>query len=99
MKTRLLSAEECHKIFDEPIVRTAIDEYPPFDFWPYFKAVESADFQHYNCFEGRVEHVYREPSAKFEHFFANTDRSNVYMVLVLDRLGNKVFGHCLLNVN
>ena len=48
--------------------------------------------------EGEVTYVYRNADGQIEHVLVNSDDRNVFMVLVLDRHGQSVVGHCLLNL-
>ena len=99
MKTHLLTDEEFQKTFAEPMLRVPTAEAPPFDFWRYFEAIATADFEHHDCSRQEVECVYRDASGQFEHVLVNSIKSNVFMVLVLDRIRNRVFGHHLLDLN
>ena len=71
---------------------------PPFDFWSYFDQIPPADFEGYDCSDGRVCYVYRHPNEVLEHVLVNSSDRNVFMVLVLDRSRNLVVGHHLLNL-
>lgn len=99
MQTSAFTEQEFKATYGEPMHRAAAEESPPFDFWPYFEAVADSDFQGYDCSEGQVEYVYREPSGRFEHVLVNSNDQNVFMVLVLDRASGEVYGHHLLNLN
>ena len=80
------------------MVRAETDEAPPFDFWPYFDSIPRADFRGHDCTGGRVEYVYRDGSGRFEHVLVNSEDRNVFMVVVLDRQGQTVVGHHLLDL-
>lgn len=99
MATRALSESEFKATFGHPMVPAAKDDSPPFDFWPYFEALEAGDFEGHDCTEGRVENVYRESSGRFEHVLVSSTDKNVFMVLVLDRVAGIVHGHRMLNLS
>lgn len=72
---------------------------PPFDFWPYFEAIPDEDFEHQDCSEGIVDWVWRSEDGRFEHVLVNSsDDEEAFMVIVIDRTANSVFGHHFLNL-
>jgi hypothetical protein len=93
-----ISEEEWPRYFAEPMQRVAQEEAPPFDFWPYVKAIPNEDFEGYDCSEGRVEYVYRHPGGRLEHVLIDSNDTDVFMVIVLDRLTRLVIGHHLLDL-
>lgn len=95
----LLSREEYLATFGESRSRVAMDEAPPFDFWPYFDTIPAADFEGHDCSAGVVDNVWREAAGRYEHVLVNTQDRNVFMVLVLDRVAGAVHGHRLLELN
>jgi len=96
---RLLNEEEFAATAPEPMIRAEADDEPPFDFWSYFGAIPSEDFEGRDCSTGSVTYVYRDTAGSFEHVLVNSDRANVFMVLVLDRRATRVVGHRLINLN
>ena len=96
----LLSQDQFTGTFGEKCDRVPSDEAPPFDFWPYFKAIPPGDFEGHDCSAGEVEYVYRmAPNHRFDHVLVNSEDRNVFMVIVLDREAGKVHGHRLLDLN
>ena len=83
----------------DPVVRVKNDQEPPFDFWPYFRAIPNAHFEGHDCAEGRVEYVYRTMSGAYTHVLVNSEDPNIFMVLVLNGERHEVTGHRLLNLN
>ena len=85
--------------FGASMQRVSGDEGIPFDFWPYFDQIPEADFEGFECTEGRVDWVWRTDDGLFEHVLINTrEDADVFMVLVLDRQARAVFGHRILNL-
>ena len=85
--------------FREPMRRVGEDEEPPFDFWPYFEQIPEADFEGFDCTEGRVDLAWRTGDGRYEHVLVSTrEDADAYMVLVLDRDSSSVVGHRLLNL-
>lgn len=94
-----LSKEEYLATFGRPMQNAKPGDEPPFDFWDYFDQIPPSDFEEYDCSEGEVDIVYREPTGRFEHVLVKSDVQNVFMVLVLHRQEHNVVGHYLLNLN
>lgn len=99
VEIRLLSEEEFARTFSSPMKRVGSDEDPPIDFWPYFEAIPAGHFQEHDCSFGRVECVYQDNSAVYEHVLVVSETKNVFMVIVIDRTLLQVHGHHLLNLN
>lgn len=93
-----LSELEFKTTFAAPMQRAGLVEEPPFDFWPYFNAIPKSDFEGYSCSAKRVEYVYRDPTGMFEHVLVDSEDRNIFMVLVLDRMTDRVVGHRLLDL-
>lgn len=73
-------------------------EAPPFDFWPYFEAIPEEDFGGYDCSSGLVTRVWQARDGRYQHVLVNSHHPDVFMVLVLDLEGRRVFGHRLLDL-
>lgn len=95
----LLSREQYLSTFGRPMSPAGGDGGPPFDFWPYFDAIPAADFAGHDCSAGEVESAYRDPSGRYEHVLVKSGDRNVFMALVLDLSGGRVYGHRLLDLN
>ena len=77
--------------------RVGPEEYPPFDFWPYFEAIPQEHFEGYDCSGGSVTYAWRTGDGRYEHVLVDSDDRDVFMVLVLDLSGRCVAGHYLLD--
>ena len=92
-----LSKEQDQATFDQSRQRV-IDEPAFFDYWPYFASIPDADFEGHDRSARVVENVWRMMSGKYEHVLVNSENSNIFMVLVLDREKDQVHGHRFLNL-
>ena len=68
-------------------------------FWDYVDAIPPEDFEGYDCSEGSVTHVWQDASESFQHVLVDSQDKNVFMVVVLDVVNGRVFGHRLLELN
>lgn len=96
METRLLSKEEFDQTRSQP-QRIEAGE-PPVDFWQYVEAIPPQHFGVADCREGQVSHVYRMGEL-YEHVLINSQYQGIAMVIVIDLMTKKVFGHYLLDIN
>lgn len=71
---------------------------PSFDFWPYFDALPSDEFQGHDFSDGQVDNAYRNADETYEHVLVRCKSPNVFFVLVLDLNHSSVFGHHLLDL-
>jgi hypothetical protein len=70
------------------------------DVWPYIvevsRGLELSDY----AFEHRlVELVYRSEDGRFDHVLIPYGVENVYLAIIVDRKGQRVHGHYLLDLN
>lgn len=70
---------------------------PP-DFWRYFDGIPPEDFRGYEFGRGEVRLAYREPAGQFDHVLLGSSDPDVFMVVVVDRVGQSVYGHHLLDL-
>jgi hypothetical protein len=94
-----ISDEEWPTYCAEPMARVSDDAEPLFDFWPYAERIPIEDFKGFDCSAGQVDYAFRHPNGRYEHVLINSDKRNVFMVLVLDREALWVVGHHLLRLN
>ena len=66
---------------------------------PHFKNIPVDDFEGNDCSEGIVNMAYENGDNSFQHVLVSSQRNNIYMVLVLDVINAKVFGHRLMDFN
>jgi hypothetical protein len=79
-------------------VRVDPEGAPPFDFWPYFDAIDPDDFGGHDFSAGAVSHAWKMPGGDYEHVLVQCETPNVFLVLVLDLAGRSVAGHHLLDL-
>ena len=94
-----LSEDEYHATFGEKMTQVVDDTPPPFDFWDYVETIPEEDFDGHDCSDGSVSYVWSDSSGQFQHVLVNSEDKNVFMVIVLDLLERRVYGHRLLNLN
>jgi hypothetical protein len=68
------------------------------DIWPYVDAIPAADL-HGHELDDFVEYVYRTKDGEFDHVLLMTRTKNIYVVIVVDLLRDRVHGHHLLDIN
>jgi hypothetical protein len=95
---RRLAEDEFRATFAASMQRVGPEEYPPFDFWPYFEAIPQEDFGSYDCADGTVTSAWRTGDGRYEHVLIDSKDRDVFMVLVLDLKGERVTGHHLLDL-
>jgi len=97
MTARLLSEEQLQVTFDGPM-RQASEPAPEVEFWCYFDTIPPGDFRGYDCSAGDVSAVYRDVTGRFDHVLVNATVPDVFMLIILDRQEQSVYGHHLLNL-
>jgi hypothetical protein len=65
---------------------------------PYLAAIPIADLRGHIA-ENWAEHVYRSNNGRYDHVLFPTEDKNIFLVVVVDLLGENVLGHYLLNLN
>jgi hypothetical protein len=78
---------------------TTADPQPVLDVWPYVSQVPTAELRGARLLDQLVECVYRTANDRCDHVLVMTDKSNVYLVVVVDRPAADVQGHYLLDLN
>lgn len=96
---KLLSEAEYLATCAGPMKQLSTDDEMPFQFWDYFDAIPSADFQEHDCSAGSVTYAWKTSTGAFQHVLVNSEDKNVFMVLVLDVANRCVLGHRLLDLN
>ena len=70
------------------------------DIWPYVRLIQQSVALPQPVVERElVELVYRSESGHYDHVLIPTGRHNVYLVIVVDRVGHLIFGHRILDLN
>lgn len=99
MSNRVLSEAEFRATLAAPmqeVTRTATDV---LDIWPYVESIPPNDLEAHRVQDGIVEYVYRTPDDHFDHVLIPTNAANVYLVVVVDLVSDRVHGHRLLDLN
>ena len=66
------------------------------DIWPYVDAIPLIDLDSFTLRD--VAYVYLNPTGLYQHILIATEDKNVFLVMVLDVLSKKIYGHHLLNL-
>lgn len=69
------------------------------DIWPYVAAISVSDLHGHHIHDRFVECVYRNATARFDHVLVMTETKNVYLVIVIDLVEDRIYGHHLLDLN
>ena len=69
------------------------------DIEPYYKSIPAADFASHQRFNVVAERIYRTSDNRFDHVLMMTRTKNVYMVIVIDLVNDRILGHRLLDLN
>lgn len=100
----LLTDSEFHQTFSPRMLditgrEDVVSEDGVLDIMPYFGSIPVADFGVHKRYEDIVDRVYRTSDSRFDHVLFMTHTQNVFMVVVVDLVGDRVFGHHLLDLN
>ncbi len=68
------------------------------DVWPYVAAVPATDLDGHKVYDRFVEAVYRSGDERFDHVLVMTKTKNVFLVVVVDLVKDRVQGHHLLDL-
>lgn len=96
---KALTETEFNATFGNPMKPLTPDCEPPFDFWPYFDALDEEEFGGHDFSAGNVASAYRDPWDRYEHVLVSCGDRDVFFVMVLDLKQSEVYGHRLLNLN
>lgn len=96
---RELSTAEFNACFDEPMVDVTDDEDAggDLDIWPYVDALDPATHGVEQFLD--VERVYQDAKGRYDQILIETDRPDIFLVVVVDVRTNAIFGHRLLDLN
>ncbi len=95
---RDLSAAEFAACFDEPMTDVTDDgSEADVDIWPYVDALDPAKYG-VARFED-VDRVYQDARGRYDQILIETDRPDIFLVVVVDVRKNAVHGHRLLDLN
>lgn len=96
---RLLTCDEYHATFVEPMRRLGDDEsYKPISLGDYVRAALNSLDLKVSFDDLQIHHVYLNGNQSFYHVLLNYGRKNEYMVVVVDCELQVVHGHYLLDL-
>ena len=97
--SRELSAAEFNACFDEPMLDVTDDEDAggDLDIWPYVDALDPARYGVEQFLD--VDRVYQDAQGRYDQIVIETDRPDIFLVVVVDVRSNTIFGHRLLDLN
>lgn len=90
---RELSEEEFKMTFGKKMTDVTHQVIDPIDIWSYVEKVRKGNSNK------DVESVYSNDTESFDHVLLLSSSSNKYLVIVIDLLKRKVFGHYFLDLN
>ena len=99
MKPRLLSRDEYFAAFLKPVRDVTLTATDVLDIWPYVAAIPSEDLWGHKVVPKQVKRVYRCGDDKLDHVLIVTTTRSVFLVVVVDLVGDSVLGHHLLDLN
>ena len=96
---RELSAAEFAACFDEPMLDVTDDEDAggDLDIWPYVDSLDAAGYGVEEFLD--VDRVYQDAKGRYDQILIETDRPDIFLVMVVDVRTNTIFGHRLLDLN
>ena len=99
MLTRLLSEPEFKATVAIPMEEMSETAANVIDIWPYVQEVSRGGLQGHALDNQLIECVYRTSDGQFDHVLVETRTKNVYLVIVINLLENRIHGHHLLDLN
>ena len=97
--TPQLDAAAYQALLTEPMKNVTEEAVPLLDIWPYVAAVPTAQLLGHQIWDDFVECIYRTGDDRFDLIHVCTRTPNVFLVIIVDRLGALIHGHHLLDMN
>jgi hypothetical protein len=101
MNIKELTEKEFKSTFSEKMndVTTVVDAVV--DIWEYIELLEKAKYylNDYILENGIVEKVYRNSLNTYEQILVQTEKKNIYLIIVVNIKEQNIFGHYLLDLN
>jgi hypothetical protein len=102
MQVRRLTKQKYLGTFAEPMQE--IPATPPastplrieIDIWGYVAAIPSAAMEGHRVARQSVERTFRSSDGQYEHRLLPTEAEGIYLVVVVDLIGDRVYGHRML---
>lgn len=95
---RVLSVPEFQATFVHPMVNVTCNAEEVVDLWAYAEHALRHEFPDVCSCDWTVKHIYEASNGAFQHAMIPTHLSNLYLVVVIDKLHGQVFGHLLLDL-
>lgn len=95
---RTLSEPEFEATFVPPMVDVTTSAEEVVDLWAYAEPALRQEFPEACSCDWNVKHIYETSNGAFQHVLIPTHLSNLYLVVVIDKLHQQVFGHHLLDL-
>jgi ribosomal protein S17E len=95
---KLLSEEKYRSTLIGKMLEFSNKDISVFNIWPYVSQLKSAKILSHKIKERELIYkVYRNLTEDFEHILLATEKDNNYVVIVVDKIKNKIMGYHLLN--
>ncbi len=91
-----LNEEAFNQTFQSPMQNVTHTAEQLIDIWPYVDAIPTADFDKFTLRD--VAYVYLNPTGFYQHVLIATENKNVFLVVVLEVMNKRIYGHHLLNL-
>jgi hypothetical protein len=98
MRTRRLTEDEFKATMSPKMRNVQESATDVLDIWPYVCSVPSGDLEGHTTYDHFVDGVYRTEDGRFDHVLVKTKTKNVYLVVVIDLVGDSFYGHRLLDL-
>ena len=90
---RTLTEEEFNATFASPMVDVTSSAEEVVDFWSYAEPALRESFPNICSCDWNVKHIYESRDGSFQHVLIPMHISNLYLVVVIDKLHRSVLGH------
>jgi hypothetical protein len=98
--TTQLTEIEFKSTFTEKMIDVTETAEPVVDIWPYVQQLMADRIVHKYTFENAlVEKVYRNQTNTFDQVLLPTPDKNIFIVIIIDLINEKIKGHYQLNLN
>ncbi|MBT9518714.1 MAG: hypothetical protein IV112_18675 [Methyloversatilis discipulorum] len=95
---RTLSESEFGATFIPPMNDVTNNAEEVIDLWGYAEPALRQEFPEVCSCDWNVKHIYESSNGAFQHVLIPTHKSNLYLVVVIDKLLRQVLGHHMLDL-